>query len=376
MYITLWDLDYYYAEKKVNCFNPDVMKISSYHKQNGDIVNFVTSEDDINRFYDVCYIIKEKDKTPNPPMRFYMDSKVKWWGKAYRSRINWKMTDVMLAVRPDYLLYPEKQTKLERAEQIRLLNNKGDLLPLVQDWTNGFKNKRTIVTDHALWTTKTEIIELALKKLLTVKNVTFLEPIWLQKLASNKTIRDLFCQLNLTAGCDIKWVPVNMIEYWTLKETIVELKEKLPHIKIGSLVLKIYYQEEWQNIDIAKKHFAEAKRIILDAKKNKIAVEFRGPRHRLDTPYFELFENLETWTKECFELSWLEFITKKYGNGLRFNDNLMFWARPKEWNEVFRNLLRQTYIDADFLKSRWGEKSMSDNEIPWELWKKEFEYGI
>ena len=90
----------------------------------------------------------------------------------------------------------------------------------------------------------------------------------------------------------------------------------------------------------------------------------------------ELFENLETWTKECFELSWLEFITKKYGNGLRFNDNLMFWARPKEWNEVFRNLLRQTYIDADFLKSRWGEKSMSDNEIPWELWKKEFEYGI
>lgn len=54
------------------------MKISSYHKQLGDTVNFVTREVDIWRFYDIIYIIKENDETPNPPFQFFTDSKVKW----------------------------------------------------------------------------------------------------------------------------------------------------------------------------------------------------------------------------------------------------------------------------------------------------------
>ena len=140
MKVTIWDLDYYYAKEKVNCFNPDAMKISSYHKQCGDKVNFVIKEDDIYRPYDLYYIIKENSKTPNPPFDFYTNSKVKWWGKANRIRINWKMSDVMMACRPDYLLYPEKNTVFERSEQLRFLNDKGDLLPIKQDWTNAFKN--------------------------------------------------------------------------------------------------------------------------------------------------------------------------------------------------------------------------------------------
>ena len=60
------------------------------------------------------------------------------------------MNPVMMACRPDYLLYPEKNTKLERAEQIRLLDDNGKLLPIVQDWTNTFSNKRAIVTDKNL----------------------------------------------------------------------------------------------------------------------------------------------------------------------------------------------------------------------------------
>ena len=88
MRVTIWDLDYYYAKRKVNCFNPDAMQISSYHKQRGDKVNFVQTEYDIHRPYDLYYIIKEKDKTPNAPMEFYLDSKVRWWGTANRARIN------------------------------------------------------------------------------------------------------------------------------------------------------------------------------------------------------------------------------------------------------------------------------------------------
>lgn len=64
------------------------MKISSYHKQLGDKVNFVVKEDDIRRPYDLYYIIKEKQETPNAPLDFYLNTKVRWWGKAFKRKIN------------------------------------------------------------------------------------------------------------------------------------------------------------------------------------------------------------------------------------------------------------------------------------------------
>lgn len=56
----------------------------------------------------------------------------------------------MLACRPDYLLYPNKDTVVERAEHIRLFNNKAELLPITQEYKNTFKNKITIVTDTSM----------------------------------------------------------------------------------------------------------------------------------------------------------------------------------------------------------------------------------
>ena len=114
-------------------FNADAMKISSYHKQLGDSINFVTTEDDIRRPYDIYYIFKEKKDTPNPPIDFFTNSHVKWWGAAVKSRVKWKMSNEILMCRPDYLLYPEKNTKEERSEQVRLFNNEGQLLPRIQN---------------------------------------------------------------------------------------------------------------------------------------------------------------------------------------------------------------------------------------------------
>ena len=48
----------------------------------------------------------------------------------------------MLGCRPDYLLYPEYNTQLERAEHVRFFNNNGVLLPVYQDYTNSFKKKK------------------------------------------------------------------------------------------------------------------------------------------------------------------------------------------------------------------------------------------
>lgn len=126
------------------------MKISSYHKQLGDKINFVMREVDINRPFDIYYIIKENNKTPNPPFEFFTNNKVKWWGNAYKARIKWSMSDAMLGCRPDYLLYPEYDTTLERSEQLRLFNDKGELLPHIQDYSNTFKRKRVILTDTTM----------------------------------------------------------------------------------------------------------------------------------------------------------------------------------------------------------------------------------
>lgn len=70
-------MDYYY-QKGANPKNLTAMKISSWHKQKGDTVLLVTSPFDIDRAYDICYMIRENLKTPtNFPARFLIDNKVR-----------------------------------------------------------------------------------------------------------------------------------------------------------------------------------------------------------------------------------------------------------------------------------------------------------
>lgn len=64
------------------------MKISSYHKQMGDKVNFVLTKYDIYRPYDLYYILKENNKTPNPPLDLAVAGKIRWCGKAYKGKKN------------------------------------------------------------------------------------------------------------------------------------------------------------------------------------------------------------------------------------------------------------------------------------------------
>ena len=121
----------------------------------------------------------------------------------------------MLACRPDYLLYPEKNTAIERSEQLRLLDNDGRILPIRQDWHNSFKNKKVLVTDNNLWTTDPENLKKALKELIEIENVTFLESIWLPKIVSDKEIMELFLQLKLRSGSILQWIPIHRKDYTT-----------------------------------------------------------------------------------------------------------------------------------------------------------------
>lgn len=376
MRVTIWDLDYYYSSTKVDCFNPDVMKISSYHKQLGDEVNFVLKEDDIFRPYDLYYIIKEQSSTPNPPFEFFTNSKVRWWGKAVKFRINWKMDNVMLGVRPDYLLYPEKETKLERAEQIRLLGNEGKLLPISQDWTNSFKNKKTLVTDTQLWTTDYQTTINALKQLEGIKNISFLEPIWLHKMAVDREVMEQFLKLKISPGALLNWVPIFPEDFDEALKIWIRIKKQFSAVKLGPIVLRLRPADHWISRQNAIDEWNAIQNCIIKAKENKVYVTIQGLSHRTDTPYFFLFETATDWLNKKPMVSWLEWITIKYGPGLKFGRSMWFWSHTEKWSTVFRDLLRQTWENKKFLTIQWGKKSLSDNDIPWLFWKQEFRYEI
>lgn len=377
MRVTIWDLDYYYAKEKVNCFNPDVMKISSYHKQLGDTINFVQTQDDIRRPYDLYYIIKENSKTPNPPLDFFTNRKIRWWGNAYRVRVNWKMSDAMLGCRPDYLLYPEYNTQLERAEHVRFFNNNAELLPIYQDYHNTFKKKKVIVTDKYMWFSDNNSIMIALQRLEETKNLYFLKEIKIQKLLYDEKLKEQFLKLNFTPGVNFKWSKIKIEEFEDALQFLLQIKKLNPEVHLGCL--RINYSDcgnkHWDNKESALKDFERLKEIILTGKRNKIRVKVDMPE-QLETPYAYLFSVIAEWTWHgSYRHCWLDYITAKF-TGARNEDAVFYWNRPYQWNEVFRDLLRQTYLDREFLLLQWGSNKHTENDIPWKLWEEEFKYGI
>lgn len=376
MRVTIWDLDYYYSENKINCQNPDAMKISSYHKQLGDKVNFVTTKDDIYRPYELYYIIKEKQKTPLPPVDFFINKRVKWWGKAFKVRINWKMPDEMLACRPDYLLYPEKNTKIERSEYVRLFNNQGHLMPLTQDWANTFKNKFTIVADELFWDANKNDIIKALQILQKCKNISFLHPIKIQKILSDEEIKVEFLKLKFIRGSQLDWstVGLDLIDAaWNLMN---ELKNHNKGLGLNSITVDYMTsgKTHWDNKAVAVNDFKCIKSLICRAKKECFKIDIKMPTTRLETPYFFIFEELATWTKKYLQKSWLEYITMRFGQVNCSYET--YWNNPGLWSELFRDLLRQTWGDREFLLSTWDGEQVLEMNIGWKIWEKEFKHGI
>lgn len=375
MKVSIWDLDYYYAECRTNMKNPDVMKISSYHKQMGDKINFVTKKDDIYRPFDLYYIIKEKSTTPQPPIDFFTFRNIRWWGKCYQARIKWHMPDQMLIARPDYLLYPELETKEERSEYIQLFNHENELLPAVQDWSNTFKNKFVYVADKNMWDAKNEDIVVALQRLHDCKNVSFLHQINIQKILSDEKIRDEFLKIHFTRGSKFSWMTIGcslVDEAW---DFVAEIKKRNSGVALSSVCVDYAVSgiDHWESRDAAQQDFEALKRLIVRAKNEGCKVTIKMPATRLETPYFFVFEELATWTKRYFTLSWLEYITNRFGNK---RNEIQFWNNPSAWGEIFRDLLRQTWMDREFLLTRWQGTSINESRIAWKVLEKEFSYGI
>lgn len=368
MQVTIWDLDYYFSKTKVNCFNTDVMRISSYHKQKGDRVNFVLKQDDIDRPYDLCYIIKEKNSTPNPPLRFFIADHIKWWGEAYRARINWKMSAAMLGCRPDYLIYPEKNTMQERSEYIQLFDLKGHLLPLTQDYKNSFKNKQTFVSDKYMWLADKKEICLALRRLKDVENVSFLNPIRLDIISSDEELAEGFLSLKLNRRSQLNWGAIKCNQTSQAISFIKRLQGTHPTALVGKITLELHPETHWESIKEAQKEFDECRQAIILMRRQGLHPIIQRLAHRLDTPYFFVFEELNYWTSASKSQSWVEYLLYRYPQ--------CSIGRPETWTEPYRELLRHTWYDQEFMLVKTEDKTTSAATVPWTIFKEQFKWGI
>ena len=128
-----------------------------------------------------------------------------------KRRVTWKMDAAMMGCRPDYLLYPEKNTKIERSNVLRLFDGNFKFIEKRQDWENAFTSKYNLVVDKQMWAAPRDEVEKALKWLQGIQNVSFLNPIWLPKLLDDKILTDLFLKLDLHKGSQLYWGNINDI---------------------------------------------------------------------------------------------------------------------------------------------------------------------
>ena len=145
--VTIWDMDFF--EGKSFYPNPVAMKISSFHKQQGHLINFVEEKYHLTLSFDVMYIIKEKRQTSKPSSKYLNDKRVKLIGKSFRFFDNyWEIPPVISAVRPDYLLYPEREKDAYYNANIAQFYHNGMLLNKKQSFQNTKKfHKKTLVID-------------------------------------------------------------------------------------------------------------------------------------------------------------------------------------------------------------------------------------
>ena len=370
MNIMIWDIEWYYAADKTNLINVDAMKISSYHKQRGDNVYLVKSKFDIKREWDIMYICKENMDRPTPPLSLTLNNP-----KIIKIGNGWKKSDslskIVAACRPDYLLYPNMQkqnnTAIERSEYWRFLDDEGNLLPLIQDASRQEKKNFVVVSDKNLWSKNEEIILQVLKKIQDLgKYVSFLEPISIEKLLSNKILTQQFLELKFKQNNNIRWTELNLDNIDSFIYFYQEFKREHKNIIFQPLEINLdnfTIEKILEYTNMIARCFLCGLPITIKCNKNK--------------KYPQIVNILSDYINSGKKLSWLEYITYRYHKNIKDNSSAVkLWLSPNKWNSNFRELLRLTYKNISFLCIRPNKTFLNKNDIPFNTFEKTFKYNI
>jgi hypothetical protein len=241
MRVSIWDLDWY--NKFSFMPNYKVQKISSYHKQQGDLINFIEDQYSITFDFDLMYIVKEKKVTPMPPTKFIDNPKVKLIGKDFDYFDNYyEIESIISMVRPDYSLYEvSDRNAYASANMVQLLHGT-QFLPARQNAINYtmHSNNKTIIVDEMLWRASDETLQKCFDEIKQYRNVAFLHPISLKRVLQNNFIQQ-FINFNFLSGTLFKFKNDYGSEYDEVVDVInmmMELKQKNPSISLKGFPVK------------------------------------------------------------------------------------------------------------------------------------------
>jgi hypothetical protein len=369
MRISIWDMDWFHKQSFVP--NYKAQKISSFHKQKGDIINFIEETEHLTFEYDLLYIIREKKITPFPPRKYIDKQDCKLIGAEFDFYDNYyDLTTEMKMVRPDYSLYdvPEKNA-YANAHIIQMLDG-NRFLPIWQDPKNvaGTTRQKTYIVDDKIWELPQQDLIKYLDIIKDYKDVAFAHPISLKRAMANQ-IWGKFKTLNFQAGTLFKFRNDIGSEYEDSRNIINKLKEFKeihPHMEVQGFPIKAVIYDHWKEKDGGIKDLKRLLKITDYAKKNKIHVIIKTPKDRHITPYWFFFDMMEIWTTESPYISYIEMmlLSSVQRTGLSWQDIL---NNPKKWSvprvDFLLHVMTKYPEIISYASRKWGENSIDISHI-------------
>jgi len=348
------------------------MKISSYHKQKGDVVNFVLEEAHLSFEHDMIYVIRENKLTPFPPLHILDSQKSKLIGREFIYYDGVYEPDAVIGmVRPDYSLYPVPERNAYANAHVVQFFHKTMLLPLQQNFMNDAAkhHRKTLVVDEFMWLAEKEKIKKVLIRLKELKNIAFLKPISLKMVVLDKEIRELFLDLNFTRGTLFKFKNDIGSEFEEVKEIIdfmVEFREK-KQVKTQGFPVKAVLYEHWEDKELGILDLERCLKIIDYGKANGVKVLLKTPAERLTTPYWRFFDMMQVWTDYMYKLSYVEVMLESTTrrNGLTWYqtlNNVSKWSTPRVFF-LLHVLTTYPSIIKEFGTRKWKEEKIDLNRI-------------
>ena len=372
MNVTIFDLDWYYHTTIMP--NVDCMRLSSYHKQRGDKINFVTQDTHLTLPFDKMYITRENDNTPMPKRALLDDKRTVLLGRGFKMFGAKTLSPIVVACRPDYLLYPMNERNPYVNANFITFYAGNQLVKTRQDWHNTKQyHKKTIVTDKNFWKANDTDLLFCLEVLKNEKNVAFLEPISLRKILSNPIVHQKFLSLHFSRGTKFRWkndYGQDVAAAQDILNFLVELRQ-VTSSDLGFVPFKAQTIQHSTKMDF-NLDLLRLMQIIGLFKQHKIRCLVVPPKSALDTPYYVFLKTISSWLQIFPQLSLVEFIThntcKKEG---------ILWYEilntPIKWKNSELDLLLSILTDAQWSNYRnlffiqWGYEELPQKQVQYEL---------
>jgi len=297
--ITILDLDYYHG--KAEGPNPQAMKLSSYLKQKGYVINFVENEIHLKMKFDKAYVFRERNDVLNPPSSYLLHEETVLIGDSFKYFTkHGELPSVVAVIRPDYQLYNfDKMTTMTNANFIQFFHD-GRLMKKRQDYHNTKPGvNKLVIMDEDFWSYKEEDVLWVLEFLTKERHIHFKYPIKLSKILASKAAQELFKKLHISPGTQLVFkndLGHGLPQLREAIDFIGEIDTKLRMVANSRLSIASITANHYKNPDKISEDFMRLLEIIDYAKEKGVRLTVKAPKSREYTPFYDQFEFFDGWT--------------------------------------------------------------------------------